>query len=90
MILNVNEEDVNQYRDKHGIKKLYHGNPKKLVDVEFCDDTRIIEENIEPPLFEPEEPLDEFCEEESDLSEDEEQLDSDSGDTDTESEEEME
>ena len=71
MVLNVNEDDVNSYRDKYGIKKLYHGKVKKLVDVEFCDDLRMIEETVEPPLYEPEEPLDEFCEEESDLSEDE-------------------
>ena len=90
MIFNVNEEDVNCYRDKHGIKKLYHGNVRKIMDVEFCGDLRMIEETIEPPLFEPEEPLDKFCEVESDLSEDEEQPDSDNEDNDTESEEEME
>ena len=75
MILNVNEEDVENYRERYGIKKLYTGQVKKLVDVEFCGDLRMAEETLDPPMYDVDELEDEFYSMESDFSDDSEDSD---------------
>ena len=57
MILNVNEDDVEHYREKYGIKNLFKGDILKLVDVEFVTEA---EETLPPPHYDLE---DEFFDE---------------------------
>ena len=45
MILIVNEEDVENYREKYGIKKLFEEEIMKLVDVEFVSDRSDLKRN---------------------------------------------
>ena len=71
MILNVNEDDVEQYREKYGIKHLFTGQVKQLVDIEFVGDLQMAEETQDPPLYNLNEPEDEFYVEESDFSDEE-------------------
>lgn len=85
MILNVNEDDVERYREKYGIKNLFEGDILKLVDVEFVTDQRMAEETLPPPLYELEDEFFDEIEEESDLEDGESDTDEDVDD-DTEDE----
>ena len=49
MMINLNYEEVQKYKEKVGIKKRYTGKLKKLVDVEFPDEMEPIGN---PPLNE--------------------------------------
>ena len=85
MILNVNEDDVERYREKYGIKNLFEGDILKLVDVEFVTDQRMAEETLPPPLYDLEDEFFDEIEEESDLEDGESDTDEDVDD-DTEDE----
>ena len=48
MMINLNHTDVQRYKESVGIKKKYTGSLKQLAEVEFPDESRMIE--LEPPI----------------------------------------
>ena len=82
MIINLNYKDVEEYKEKVGIKKRYTGQLKRLVDVEFPDE---MEDIGNPPVNDDVgvglEVGDELLEEDSDTYTDSENEDEDSVDS---------
>ena len=82
MIINLNYKDVEEYKEKVGIKKRYTGQLKRLVDVEFPDE---MEDIGSPPVNDDVgvglEVGDELLEEDSDIYTDSENENEDSVDS---------
>lgn len=48
IMINLNYTDVQRYKESVGIKKKYTGSLKQLAEVEFPEESRMIE--LEPPI----------------------------------------
>ena len=53
MIINLNHEQVEQYREKYGISETYDGDLLRLVNVQFPDENEeeMAEAERAPPVF---------------------------------------